>query len=109
MRNIGLNETQILYLPLQININIQDINDNPPQFGFQYDTKTIPENLSTGTCFFPLPVEDPDLNTKVDNHVNKRNMLVNILSQCLEIHMSIVKYFGLSMQVNKLFGTEHFF
>ncbi|XP_063447084.1 protocadherin Fat 4-like [Mytilus trossulus] len=50
----------------QVNINIQDINDNPPRFGFQYDTKTIPENLSTGTCFFPLPVEDPDLNTKLN-------------------------------------------
>ena len=45
---------------LNVDVNIQDLNDNAPQFGEQRYETSVPENATVGTKIITVTAVDPD-------------------------------------------------
>ena len=48
--------TVLVCVPVQVEITLQDVNDNPPLFGNASYSATLPENAMTGTTVLKVCV-----------------------------------------------------
>ena len=63
---------------VMVKVNIQDVNDSPPQFTQSRFTAVVPENSPVGTLVAQVSATDPDLNNVVSYDFSSPTQIKNL-------------------------------
>ncbi|XP_066572381.1 protocadherin alpha-C2-like [Amia ocellicauda] len=83
-----------------INLEILDVNDNPPLFPKSFYTISVIENNAPGSMIHSVTAVDPDLN-------ENRYLVYSIIEEYIQ-NISMSKYFSINPENGKLYALQTF-